>query len=308
MRRAAAALACLLGLAAAAPAQAAWPGENGAIVFARNSGRPYVGTYDLWFQTRDGRQRRLTATPDASEFEATVSPDGRTIAFLRETVEDFDIWLMNSDGTGQRPLLEEGFPEEGQPAFLPGGRGLVFAAGDGEWGWDVFTVREDGTGLKRLVSEAHHPVVSPDGRLLAYLDLGGSGGIRLRNLRTGKVRELSGAGGIVRSFDFSPDGRRLVFTAWRRCRPGGSVHSAILTIGIHDSHPRFLRRDCHQGFGQAAWAPDGKKIVFARFGGGRGGRLRCRLAMMSAEGAPLAGAPRHRRGTLEFEPSWQPLR
>lgn len=306
MRRAATALICLLGLVAAAPAQAAWPGENGAILFARNSGEPYEGTYDLWLETRGGKQRRLTATPDASEFEATFSPDGRTIAYLRETLEDFDIWLMNSDGTGKRPLMEEGFPEEGQPAFLPGGRGLVFAGSSGERSWSVFTVEEDGTGLKRLASEAYHPVVSPDGRWLAYLDLGTSGGIRLRNLRTGKVRELSG--GIIRSFDFSPDGRRLVFTAWRRCRPKGSVHSAILTIGIRDRHPKFLRRDCHQGFGQAAWAPDGKKIVYARFGGGRRGRPQSRLAMMSANGAPLGGAPRHRPGTLEFEPSWQPLR
>jgi dipeptidyl aminopeptidase/acylaminoacyl peptidase len=101
MKRIAIALSCLLGLLlAAAPAQATWPGGDGAVAFVRG---PHI-----WVQLPSGKQRQLTAEAEGADSEPTYSPDGRTIAFVRYQGPDSDIWVMNSDGTDQRPVTETG--------------------------------------------------------------------------------------------------------------------------------------------------------------------------------------------------------
>ena len=300
----------LVWLALAEPAAAAWPGQNGAIAFVR-SGASARSNSDVWIETRSGRQRRLTATPRIQETAPTFSPNGGTIACVRRSSGDADIWLMRRDiwlmrrdGSGKRALVE-GERDELQPSFFPSGRSLVYTVFDGERDWIVYSVRTDGTSKRRQVADATYPVVSPNGRWLAYSQAGNGGGIRLRNLRSDKVRRLTT--GSAQGLDFSPDGRRLVFVGQRACRPGGNLRFAILSIGLRDRRPSFLRRNCRGGFAAAAFVPKGRQIVFTRkLQSGR--RLGFRLGMMSRHGRPLGGAPRHRPGTQEQMPSWQPLR
>jgi TolB protein len=285
-------------------ADAAWSGRNGAIAFARSNSA--FSPSDIWIQTRSGKQIQLTASPGIEETAPAFSPDGQLIAYVRREGEDADIWLMRSDGTEKR-LIVEGEEDDLQPSFFPGGRSLVFTAFDGERGWNVRSVRIDGGGLRPQVPNASHPVVSPDGRWLAYSREGDGGGIGLRNLRTREIRRLTG--GSAQELDFSPDGRRLVFTGQRRCRPGDRhLRFALLSIGLRDRSPRLLRRSCRREFISPAWSPDGRRIVFTRktFEGGR--KLHFQLGMMTAGGTPVGGAPTHRRGTEEIFPAWQPLR
>jgi len=296
-------LLCLLVLAPAA--QATWPGANGAIAFSRTAGGTVFSKADIWIATPAGKQLRLTHTPRIDESSPSFSPDGRTIAYVARFREDADIWLMRSDGSHRRPLVTGRFSEF-QPSFFPSGRSLLFTEYDGARGWTVFSVRRDGTGLKRLVDRATFPVVSPDGRTLAYsANNDGVGGIRLMNLRTGNVRRLTT--GSAQGLDFSPDGRRILFGGQRDCEPGGTLRFALLVIGLHDRHSRYLHRSCRNEDAGAAWSPDGRRIVHVlKFQRGR--RLDFRLRMMTASGVPIAGAPRHLRGTQELFPAWGPLR
>jgi len=289
-------------LADASPA--AWSGRNGAIAFSRSSS-PFSPS-DIWVQTRSGEQRRLTATPGVDETSPTFSRDGRWIAYVRRAGEDSDIWLMRSDGSDKRVVVDSEI-DEFQPSFYPGGRSLVFATYDGERSWTVFSVLKNGDGLTRQAANATYPVISPDGRWLAYSQDGAGGGIRLRSVNGGRVRTLTT--GSAQELDFSPNGRRLVFTGQRRCRSGErQLHFALLSVGLSGGHPRFLRRSCKQEFISPAWSPDGGKIVFTRkaFEGSR--KLHFELAMMTAGGTPIGGAPTHRRDSEETFPSWQPLR
>ena len=293
----------LVCLVLAEPAAAAWPGHNGAIAFVR-SGTSARSNSDIWIETRSGRQRRLTATPRIQETAPTFSPNGGTIAYVRRSGGDADIWLMRRNGSGKRALIE-GEQDELQPSFFPSGRSLVYTVFDGERDWMVYSVRTNGTSKRRQVGDASYPVVSPNGRWLAYSQAGHGGGIRLRNLRSDKVLRLTT--GSAHGLDFSPGGRRLLFVGQRACRPGGDLRFAILSIGLRDRRPRFLRRNCRGGFAGAAFAPNGRRIVFTRkLQSGR--RLGFRLGMMSRNGTPLGGAPRHRPRTQELFPSWQPLR
>jgi Tol biopolymer transport system component len=170
----------------------------------------------------------------------------------------------------------------------------------------VRSVRIDGGGLRPQAFDGSHPVISPNGRWLAYSREGDGGGIGLRDLRTREIRRLTS--GSAQELDFSPDGRRLVFTGQRRCG-GGDRHLrfALLSVGLGGEPPRFLRRSCRREFISPAWSPDGRKIVFTQktFEGGR--KLHFRLAMMDSRGAAVGGAPAHSGGNEENFPAWQPL-
>jgi Tol biopolymer transport system component len=299
------ALSSLLALLSpAAFADAASPGRNGAIAFARSN--TAFTPSDIWIQTPSGKQVQLTATPGVEETSPAFSPDGRLIAYVRRSNENADIWLMKSNGSDKRLVVDSG-EDDLQPSFFPGGQSLVFTIFDGGRGWTVDSVRIDGGGMRPQVFDGSSPVISPNGRWLAYSREGGGGGIGLRNLRTREIRRLTS--GSAQELDFSPDGRHLVFTGSRRCRAGDRHLSfALLSVGLRDARPRFLRRSCRQEFISPAWSPNGRKIVFTRkrFEGGR--KLHFQLAMMTAGGTPVGGAPAHRRGSEEIFPAWQPLR
>jgi Tol biopolymer transport system component len=290
-------LLCLLCLLPGAPAEAAWPGRDGAIAFGRGN--------DIWVQLPSGKQRQLTAGK-AAETEPTYSRDGRQIAFVRFSDDGSDIWVMNADGTDERPVTATAEGEV-QPAFFPSGRSLVFVRSSPSTGFAVFSVRLDGSGERRLAVGATFPVISPNGRWLAFTRRPSRNGIGLKDLRTGEVRRLPT--GISQDADFSPDGRRLVFVGQRPCGGKGARRLALLTIGLHDRRPRMLLPTCGRPFlpSNPAWSPRGNRIVFVRRDDPAGSAV-SRLQMLNLRGRLIPGAPRHRPGVSEFSPSWQPLR
>lgn len=291
-------LSCLLGfLLLAAPAQATWPGRDGAVAFVRNT--------HIWVQLPSGEQRQLTSGPGA-DAEPTYSRDGRKIAFVHYDNHSSDVWVMNSDGSGQRPVTDtsEG-SQESQPAFFPGGGSLAFFE-RGPTGATVFSIKLDGSGLRQLAERAKDPAISPDGRLLAVAEFPGNR-LRLKDLRTGSERQLPS--GNAQEPDFSPDGKRLVFVGQRPCGTRDHQRLSVLTIGLHDDHPRMLFRPCRSNFLPygPVWSPRGNRVLFTRRDNPQG-QADSRLQLLNLRGALVPGAPRHRAGKFESSPSWQPLR
>jgi Tol biopolymer transport system component len=92
---------------------------------------------------------RLTDRKAGSDADPAWSPDGSMIAFRRRGSNDnFDVYLMRSNGSGVRRVVTGPAVEE-KPAWSPDGRQLMIISnrdGSGEPGntYDVYLVDVDG--------------------------------------------------------------------------------------------------------------------------------------------------------------------
>jgi Tol biopolymer transport system component len=90
------------------------------IVFTRRSG----ATRDLFVVNANGSGLRDVATGRTDDWGAVWADNGRLL-FVRETdplqrAEPYRIWVMNADGSGERPLVEAGDAIAVEPAPQPG--------------------------------------------------------------------------------------------------------------------------------------------------------------------------------------------
>ena len=89
------------------PAEAAFPGANGKIVFASNRAAPDGSTdYEIYVMNPDGTGLTPLTNNAANDRDPTFSSDGPRITFSR----DGNIWVMNVDGSNQVNLTSSLLP------------------------------------------------------------------------------------------------------------------------------------------------------------------------------------------------------
>lgn len=156
-----------------------WSPNGRWVVFTRNFDNERQS--DLFKVRRNGESlQRLTDTK-AREFAPEWSPDGKLIAFTKFAPrrQRFGIAAIRPDGTRRRWLVVNPRSEHGHtdynPTWGPSGRRLAFSREDRDLDVDVFTVRRDGTRVRRLTDlggEAQNPSWSDDGRIAFMMDNG----------------------------------------------------------------------------------------------------------------------------------------
>jgi dipeptidyl aminopeptidase/acylaminoacyl peptidase len=102
---------------------------------------------------------------------------GARIAYRRSERQQFQIWVMNVDGSDRRRLTSGGDGEFG-PQWSPDGRRLAYmvwddsgctpTSGSGCAVPDVWTVDADGSGQRKILDSAFQPRWSPDGSKLLF--------------------------------------------------------------------------------------------------------------------------------------------
>lgn len=104
--------------------------------------------------------------------------------------------------------------------------------------------------------------VSPDGRLLSYVDWT-SGDLAVRDLQTGEDRRLTNKGSWLESDEFalfsviSPDGKQVAYAWYNR---DGSWDLRV--VGLDGSEPRVLYRDERVPYVEPRdWSPDGRHVL-----------------------------------------------
>ena len=234
--------------------------HNNLILFASDQ---FGGEPELMLVRPNGTGRQRLTTDGQGYGSPDLSPDGRLIAFTRPNA-DFTVWtiyVMNADGSGQRPVVTRTSVFNGQPTWSPDGTRLAFVSlNDGPFGpfGRIFVVNLDGTGLRQI---------SPDGnsQIDYTFDLGPSwspDGTRIVFTRNGRLHVVNPDGtgfAALPNEDFaegpswSPDGTRIVY----------GTFSSIRICNADGSHPVTVNSSLNQE-GAPRWSQDGRQLLFDR--------------------------------------------
>src|SRR5512136_1094762 len=118
-----------------------------------------------------------TATPTAISSPPTGTATSKTslsgsgggrIVFASKRDENYEIYVMNADGTDQQRLTNNP-SEDGRPAWSPDCSQIAFVS-DRSGHFDLYLMDADGSDVRRLTTKREHgyPAWSPDGLQLAF--------------------------------------------------------------------------------------------------------------------------------------------
>ncbi|MDQ3573064.1 MAG: hypothetical protein M3383_09430 [Actinomycetota bacterium] len=273
------ALAVFAGLSfTGAPAHAAFPGTNGKIACT-------------------GPKDRTVPNPDA--------------------VEDFEVYTINPDGTGQVFLTDNPvrsptdppgfFNDDTDPAFSPDGKKIAFdslrSGSD-----DVYTMNSDGSGVTRVTAIAGIDVPigwSADGSKI-YLETTRTGNYEVFSINSDgasptNLTNLPGATDVGPRG--SPDGTKIVFWSNRDRAPGAPQQGGnfeIYSMNADGSGVARLTTNPTNDF-NPDWSPDGRQIVFERAVTGQPNQI----FRMNADGTGVTQLTNNPVGR-NTQPIWSP--
>lgn len=193
------------------------------------------------------------------------------IAFTRsQTQTDWDIWIMNRDGTGEQRLADNTFRDT-NPHFNPQGTKIVFARITSQQPMqsDIYVMDSDGSNQTNLTSigTLTQPCVGPhfswDGTKIAFdvTAAPGNGDLWIMNSDgTGHTAVLA-TNGDDSSPTFSPDGQWLVFQ--RKTANDPNPKSKICKVKISDGTVVDLT-DGSDLDETPVYSTDGQYILFKR--------------------------------------------
>lgn len=227
-----------------------------------------LGTAEIYSAPLSGDRIFQLTDAGARSVWPRWSPDGRLVAFLRDTggSEHFGIWTVDRDGEHERELSAAAGVTHRDLAWSPDGRTIVCVANHGgTFGIDLV---DAASGTRRRLTDGStdaRPRFSPDGRWIVFeayraerrtdLDL------HLVPVSGGAPVALDTRGGLAGdSFDarFSPDGRQLGFTTSARGR------REIAVAALEGTAVRTLAFLTENPFEESVpvWRPDQRGIVY----------------------------------------------
>jgi TolB protein len=214
----------------------AWVAFDGA-----SPGKRPFSDFDVQIVRTDGTDRRTVAGTTANEVDAQWSPDGETLSFSRWSRSadwrSSSVWTVRSDGTGLH-RIGRGLSAR----WSPDGKRLVLGAPTKGSDGDLFLVRSDGSGRRRLTSTIalEQPAGwSPDGRklLVTRYRVDGTTEIVVMRADGTHARTLFRTSGSEASAAaWSPDGSQIAYTAYAR------GHAQVFVMGADGSHRHNISR------------------------------------------------------------------
>jgi TolB protein len=196
-----------------------------------------------------------TIKPDGTDIQPTSSdnrtndglpawsPDGTKIAFISNQSDKYEIWTMNSDGSGRKRLTDLKALSS-MPRWSPDGSKIVFSSqitsAGGSRHVEIFVMNSDGTGLQQLTESAPREAVG-----------GQAGG-------HDDAAEIAGWNSVPA---WSPDGTKILFGSNRE---GDGVTPVLYTMNLDGSGQGKFGLFADVDGSQPDWSWATGKIVYVR--------------------------------------------
>ena len=206
------------------------------------------------FVLRPPREKSLPEESISSEQEVFR---GNKIAFASDRDGNYEIYIMNEDGSGIKRLTNN--PDEDVfPSWSPDGTKIAFESRrDGNP--EIYLMNADGTEQTNLTNNSswdQFPLWSPDGQKIAFHSLRDKNHeIYTMNTDGSDLKRLTNNITNDMSPSWSPDRKKIAFFAQRDgnpeiyvMNPDGSEQTRLTNNPARDTSP--------------AWSPDAKKITF----------------------------------------------
>ena len=201
--------------------QPSWAPDGRRIAFKRSD---EVFIRDV---TSDAAPLRLTnGRGTENNTQPAWSADGTSIIFRTNrsdpTVNVGDVWIMDADGTNERPLIVQA-DDQRYPTFSPDGTRISYTSRNAQGNADLWVANADGTGARMVYDSGQSdsaPAWSPDSTKLAF-----ESGPELQrdlfvlDLGDGSVTQLTDHPAHDEGPAWSPDGTMLAFTSTRDHAP-----------------------------------------------------------------------------------------
>jgi TolB protein len=246
----------------------AWSPDGRKVAFIRYSRGGAWGP-NVYVMNADGsEQRRLTRRVGGRPF---WSPDGRMIAFANRRKlssggyvypHEFDIYVMNADGSGLRRLAPTSF--DSKPVWSPDGATIAYVRN-----YDIWVMSADGSAQRRLTSGAGRdlsPSWSPDGKKIVFdRRLGRQVGRRFGGASSFDIHVMNADGSGQRRLAedgsnplWSTDGTKIAFSRALGNGPGPMLtvdNWEIFVMNADGNDQRNVTRSRRWDERSFAWSP-----------------------------------------------------
>jgi Tol biopolymer transport system component len=195
-----------------------WSPDGSQIFFGAVPG----GVSNFYIMNADGSNLRPLTDDSLVKGRALWSPDGSRIVYSAGTYYgDYDIYVVNQDGSNQINLTQTPDRQELSPVWSPDGSRIAYLAGNDEYGArmrSLMVMNADGSGPVEVADDAFdgtRAAWSPDGTSLYYCSASADPSlfgqlVRIGADGQGKQPLTSGQSGIY-EIQVSPDGNFLLY-------------------------------------------------------------------------------------------------
>ena len=237
---------------------AAWSPDARRLAFVAGGLRTQILAYDL---RRRSPLRQVTHEPKSTSFWDVQWRNGRISYAAQLNANDFEIAVMNGDGTRARTLTHNAVRDQG-PAWSPSGDEIVFSRTEGPTA-GLLLMNADGSSQRTLVDSGtlldQDPAWSPDGTTIAFVESPspyGFGELWLVRRDGSGRRKLSSVVPSPTGVSWSPDGKSVVVAG-----KYGVTGLDLFVVDVETDVARQL------GLGLTyvaapVWSPDGSRILF----------------------------------------------